>query len=68
MNTPYSDKRREISLPVIEVEKNMPDHSNDPYFINKARKAEATLKKYGFPKGVENINGYLVVVSPQESK
>lgn len=36
----------------IPVKKDMPDYSNDPYFIKKAEKATAFLKKHGLPKAL----------------
>jgi hypothetical protein len=34
----------------IPVKKDMRDYSNDPYFVKKAEKATAFLKKNGLPK------------------
>lgn len=34
----------------ITVKKNMRDYSNEPYFVKKAEKATAFLKKHGLPK------------------
>ena len=34
----------------ITVKKNMKDYSNDPYFVKKAEKATAFLKKHGLPE------------------
>jgi hypothetical protein len=36
----------------IAVKKNMKDYSNDPYFVKKAEKADAFLKKHGLPKAI----------------
>lgn len=36
------------------VDPNMPDFSNDPYFVKKNEKAEANLKKWGLPDAIKN--------------
>jgi hypothetical protein len=36
----------------ITVKKNMRDYSNEPYFVKKAEKAIAFLKKHGLPKSI----------------
>ena len=36
----------------ITVKKNMKDYSNEPYFVKKAEKAMAFLKKHGLPKSI----------------
>lgn len=38
----------------IRVKKDMPDYSKDPYFVKKAERAEANLKKYGLPKELQD--------------
>jgi len=37
----------------IIVKKGGRDYSNDPFFIKKAEKASASLKKYGLPKELQ---------------
>jgi len=36
--------------PQIVVNKNMKDHSNDPFFAKKAEASKKTIGKYGLPK------------------
>ncbi len=36
----------------ITVKKNMKDYSNEPYFVKKAEKAMAFLKKHGLPRQI----------------
>ena len=36
----------------ITVKKKMRDYSNEPYFVKKAEKATAFLKKHGLPKSI----------------
>lgn len=38
----------------IPVKKDMPDYSNDPYFVEKAKKAEEHLRKWGLPKELQD--------------
>lgn len=37
----------------IIVKKDMYDYSNDPYFVEKAEKATAFLKKNGLPEAIK---------------
>ena len=39
---------------IIRVKKDMPDYSKDPYFVKKAERAEANLRKYGLPKELQD--------------
>ena len=32
------------------VDKNMTSHADDPFFVKKAKRAKALIKKYGVPK------------------
>jgi hypothetical protein len=34
----------------IRVDKNMKSHTNDPFFVKKAKEAKALIEKYGVPK------------------
>lgn len=36
--------------PQTVVNKNMKDHSNDPFFVKKAEASKKTIEKYGLPK------------------
>lgn len=41
-----SDTRK--TAPVVD--KNMIGHADDPFFVKKAKRAKALIKKYGVPK------------------
>lgn len=44
------NKNDKIINPKIVVNKNMKDHSNDPFFAKKAAASKKTIEKYGLPK------------------
>ncbi len=46
------DKEKAKKLDVT-VKKNMRDYSKDPFFVEKAEKAIAFLKKHGLPKAIK---------------
>lgn len=43
-------KNGKVVNPKIVVNKNMKDHSNDPFFVKKAEASKKTIEKYGLPK------------------
>jgi hypothetical protein len=49
-----ANNKNKIEIP---VKKDMRDYSNDPYFVKKAEKAAAFLKKHGLPKQLKQKQG-----------
>lgn len=43
-------KNGKVVNPKIVVNKNMKDHSNDPFFVQKVEASKKTIEKYGLPK------------------
>jgi hypothetical protein len=46
----HSKKNRSVLM----VDKNMKTYANDPFFVNKANRANALIGKYGLPKNHGN--------------
>jgi len=47
---PDDKKNAKVFNPKIVVNKNMKDHSDDPFFAKKAEASKKTIEKYGLPK------------------
>ena len=47
---PGDKKNGKVFNPKMAVNKNMKDHSNDPFFAKKAEASKKTVEKYGLPK------------------
>lgn len=43
-------KSSKPTTPKIVVNQNMKDHSNDPFFVQKAEASKRVIEKYGLPK------------------
>jgi len=43
-------KRLTLGDFTIIIDDNMPDRSNDPFFVKKGLASEESMKKYGFPE------------------
>jgi hypothetical protein len=46
------DKKSKSSNPKIVVNQNIKDHSNDPFFVQKAEASKKVIEKYGLPKNL----------------
>jgi hypothetical protein len=46
------DKKNRSSNSKIVVNQNMKDHSNDPFFVQKAEASKKVIQKYGLPKNL----------------
>jgi hypothetical protein len=54
MNMPQFKKERTLGKG-FKIDKNMKSHADDPFFIEKGRRSEEMLKKYGFPEELLKI-------------